>query len=187
MFTGYQQPIGGLGINEVDYDNVGTDSAEFVELRNSSTSPIDLTGMTLVVVNGTGSVVVTTVNLPSTSLEAGAFLVAGSSTVIAALPVGTASVALTSGALQNDAEGVALVSSGGQLIDSLTWENAAPAAITFNGVPITEGATATTSLMDSNSSNVSIGRAPNSADTNNNVPDFTLNAAPTPGAVNVGP
>ncbi|MDP1823101.1 MAG: lamin tail domain-containing protein [Archangium sp.] len=187
MFNGFQQPVGGLVINEVDYDNVGTDSNEFVELRNTGAGALDTTGMTVVIVNGTGNVVLATVNLPAMSLPAGAFLVVGSSTLIATLPGGTASVAfaLASNNVQNDNEGVALVSAGGQVLDSLTWENATPASITLGGVVLTEGATATSTLVDSNTANQSIGRAPNSADTNNNVPDFTINSTPTPGAINV--
>jgi hypothetical protein len=179
-FTGFQPPIGGLVINEVDYDNTGTDTMEFIELRNTSAGPVDLTGMTIVLINGAGSGVVSTITLPSISLASGAFFVAGPSGVLASLPGGTASV-LFSGAIQNDNEGVALVS-GTQILDSLTWENPTPSAITFMGTPITEGTTATSTLEDLGPQ--SIGRGVSSTDTNNNVPDFTVNPAPTPGAVN---
>jgi hypothetical protein len=154
---------------------------EFVELRNTSGIPIDTTGMTLVIVNGTGSAVLATVTLPSLMLPSGAFLVAGSAALVATLPGGTASVTMTT-AMQNDNEGVALVSAGGQILDSLTYENPTPSAITLNGVSLTEGTTPTTTLEDLGPQ--SIGRGATSTDTNNNVPDFTVNAAPTPGAIN---
>ena len=140
--------------------------------------------MRVVIVNGAGSAVLTTVNLPSMSLAAGAFMVIASSTVT--LPGGVTRVTFgpASNNLQNDAEGVALVSASGLLLDSMTYENPTPASITLTGEILTEGATGTGSLVDSNTLNQSIGRAANSADTNNNVPDFTVNSATTPGAVN---
>ena len=180
-FNGFQAPVGGLVINEVDYDNVGTDTMEFIELRNTSGSALDTTGMTLVIVNGSGSAIVATINLPAVMLPAGAFLVAGQSALVSTLPGGTASVTYTS-AMQNDNEGVVLVSASGQILDSLTYENPTPSAITFNGAPVTEGTTPTTSLEDLGPQ--SIGRNATSTDTNNNVPDFTVNSAPTPGAIN---
>ena len=41
-----------LVINEVDYDNVSTDNAEYIELVNTSTQPVTLAGLKLVLVNG---------------------------------------------------------------------------------------------------------------------------------------
>ena len=41
-----------LVINEIDYDQVGTDVAEFVEIYKPTPYPIDLTDMALVFVNG---------------------------------------------------------------------------------------------------------------------------------------
>jgi hypothetical protein len=42
----------GFVINEVDADQVGTDSAEFVELFDGGVGNTDLTGLVLVLVNG---------------------------------------------------------------------------------------------------------------------------------------
>ena len=39
-------------INEVDYDNIGTDNAEFIELFNPDATPQSLSGFTLVLYNG---------------------------------------------------------------------------------------------------------------------------------------
>ena len=41
-----------LIINEVDYDQPGSDTAEFIELYNSGPTSIDLNGYTLDLVNG---------------------------------------------------------------------------------------------------------------------------------------
>jgi len=42
----------GLVINEVDYDQPGTDLAEFVEIYNSGASPVSLQDISLVLPNG---------------------------------------------------------------------------------------------------------------------------------------
>jgi len=44
-------PYAGLVINEVDYDQVGTDTAEFIEVYNSGSQAIDLSTLALVLVN----------------------------------------------------------------------------------------------------------------------------------------
>jgi hypothetical protein len=56
-----------LVVNEIDYDQPGTDAAEFLELKNVSSSSIDLTGYSVELVNGNagGAVVYQTINLPS--------------------------------------------------------------------------------------------------------------------------
>ena len=62
-------------INEVDYDQPGTDTAEFVELYNPFATPVDLTGLALVFATGTNA---DYMRVPlSGSLAAGAYLVIG--------------------------------------------------------------------------------------------------------------
>ena len=64
--------LGGLVINEVDYDQAGTDSAEFIELYNGTGGPINMAGYTLYFVNGSGNAVYLTVDLtPAGTLAAG--------------------------------------------------------------------------------------------------------------------
>src|SRR5206468_8958192 len=41
-----------LVVNEVDYDNVGTDDREFVEVFNGTNAAADLTNIAVVLVNG---------------------------------------------------------------------------------------------------------------------------------------
>src|SRR5262249_2245953 len=43
--------LGGLVINEIDYDNILNDTAEFIELYNGSAAPIVLTGYSIVLIN----------------------------------------------------------------------------------------------------------------------------------------
>ncbi len=60
-------------INEVDYDQPGTDTAEFLELKNVSAGTINLDPYSVQLVNGNagGAAVYRTINLPSVDLAAG--------------------------------------------------------------------------------------------------------------------
>src|ERR671928_182837 len=44
----------GLVINEIDYDQPGTDTAEFIELKNNGANGVNLDPYSLVLVNGNG-------------------------------------------------------------------------------------------------------------------------------------
>ncbi len=61
-----------LVINEVDYDQPGTDAAEFLELKNVSGAPIGLDAYGLAFVNGANGSTYLTVDLPDVVLPAGA-------------------------------------------------------------------------------------------------------------------
>ncbi|MFN2197636.1 MAG: lamin tail domain-containing protein, partial [Anaerolineales bacterium] len=72
-----------LVINEIDYDQPGTDYAEFVEIRNNGASTADLTGVSLVLVNGNGTSVYNTIDLSGYTLDAGDyFVVCGDATMV---------------------------------------------------------------------------------------------------------
>ena len=91
-------------INEVDSDTPGTDAAEFVELYNAGSEPVDLSSYVLVLYNGNGAVSYGAYDLTGT-LAAGDYFVVGNPDV--------PNVDLTvdpggSGAIQNGADGVAL-------------------------------------------------------------------------------
>jgi hypothetical protein len=64
-----------LVINEVDYDQPSTDTAEFVEIKNNGSSAVSLSGVTLELVNGSGGAIYDTINLPAVSLAAGDYFV----------------------------------------------------------------------------------------------------------------
>ncbi len=66
-----------LVINEIDYDQPGTDAAEFVEIKNTGTASVDLSAVVLEFVNGTGggATVYDTIALPAVSLAAGDYFV----------------------------------------------------------------------------------------------------------------
>ncbi|MGB5817001.1 MAG: lamin tail domain-containing protein, partial [Thermoanaerobaculia bacterium] len=60
-----------LVINEIDYDQASTDTAEFVEIKNTMSSSINLSMFSLEFVNGNGTTVYDTINLPNVDLAAG--------------------------------------------------------------------------------------------------------------------
>src|SRR5207248_11117452 len=71
-----------LVINEVDYDNVGTDNAEYVEIYNPTGGDYDLTGIVLYLVNGANNTVYDTIDLSTLgTLPAGGYLVVGGAMV----------------------------------------------------------------------------------------------------------
>jgi hypothetical protein len=181
----------GLIINEVDYDQVGTDTAEFVEIYNSSAAPIPLTGVSLVMVNGSTSTVYTTVDLaPAGTINPGQYLVVGATSVVSTVPMGT--LVIDAGAVTNyiqngSPDGLALVY-GGMLLDALSYEGSITAA-TIAGVPgtvsLVEGTALATSVADSNTVPGSLSRLPNGVDTNDAATDWALSGTPTPGTANV--
>ncbi|MCA9906427.1 MAG: lamin tail domain-containing protein, partial [Anaerolineae bacterium] len=66
-----------LVINEIDYDQPGSDAAEYVEIKNVSGAAIDLDPYSLVLINGNGggAAVYNTIDLPTVSLAAGDYYV----------------------------------------------------------------------------------------------------------------
>ena len=62
-------------INEVDYDLIGTDAAEFIELKNTSAGAVNLSAYSLRLISGGNSAVYQTFNLPSVMLAAGDYYV----------------------------------------------------------------------------------------------------------------
>ena len=64
-----------LVINEVAYDQPGSDTNEFVELYNPTENPVDLTGVTFVLVNGSSNTIYEEVALSAAgTIKPGGFL-----------------------------------------------------------------------------------------------------------------
>ena len=146
-------------INEIDYDQPGTDTAEFIELKNISTLPIDLTGWTLEFVNGAlgGATIYNVVTLTSTVVPPGGYYV----------------ISLPSNSLQNGApDAVALRSPAGPLVDTVSYEG-------NTGAPYTEGS-GVGLVDDPTFSLAGISRFPDGVDTDVNNVDFRP-ACVTPG------
>ncbi|XXY44739.1 lamin tail domain-containing protein [Sorangium sp. So ce269] len=185
---------GGLVINEVDYDQAGTDGAEFIEIYNGTGAPVDLAGHALVLVNGSPSSLSAyeTVDLSSAgTLAAGQYLVVGSTAVAA--PDGARKIdfeGAQTDRVQNGApDGIALMNTAtGQLIDALSYEGPITAA-TVEGASISlvEGEALPLSVADSNLATTpgSLCRLPDGTDTNQAAADWAFSATVTPGAANV--
>src|SRR5262249_16322287 len=60
-----------LVINEVDYDQVGTDTAEYIEIYNASAEAVSLAGLQVLLVNGANNTVYDTIDLGGAGSLAG--------------------------------------------------------------------------------------------------------------------
>jgi hypothetical protein len=183
---------GALVINELDYDQPGIDSGEFIELFNPGPSARSLAGLALILVNGTNGAEYSRVDLGQAgpSLAAGGYLVVGTAVAVAATPQGTLTIELASSSnnAQNGApDGVALVDTvQAILIDAVSYEGSISAA-QLDGIPgtfdLVEG-TATTAA-DSGTLTGALVRLPNGVDTDDAQSDWAFSETPTPGMPNL--
>jgi hypothetical protein len=154
-------------INEVDYDQVGTDAGGFVEIANAGDAAATLDGLALVLVNGDGT-------------EYGRQALSG--TLAAG---GHLAVDLD---IQNGApDGLALIATGGPtLVDALSYEGEIRSA-TIDGATydLVEGTALPASVADSNTVDGSLSRIPDGTDTNNAASDWAFTTTVTKGAVNI--
>jgi hypothetical protein len=114
---------GTLLLTELDYEQAGTDEAEFVELLNPSACPAPLAGVVLELVNGGDGKVYSRYDLGTIApaLAPGGRLVLGDTAVLGALPAGTLSAPLNGSGLQNGPDGVRLVRAE-KVLDALSYE-----------------------------------------------------------------
>jgi hypothetical protein len=179
-----QAVCGDLVINELDYDNIGADADEFIEIYNAGIGPIDLDGLAFIRVNGADGTVyggATGIQLTGT-LDADSYLVIASATVV--VDPGATNV-LLSGNIQNgNPDAVALYDANHQVvIDALAYGGAVESAV-IDGLTFDLTPAAATTALDSNSQAVSLIRFPNGSDTNNDVTDWSATTIITPGADN---
>ena len=159
-----------------------------MEVLNTGASPVDLTGISLVFVNGATNVPYLTVALdPAGMLAAGQYVVVKSTTVSVPFGVPTISFALASGNIQNGPpDGIALVDTvGNTLIDALSYAGSITAAAIpgLGTVSLVEG-TALAST-DSNVVNGALCRLPNGSDTGDAATDWTFCTTASPGSGNI--
>jgi len=185
-----KDPYAGLVINEVDYDNIGTDTTEFIEIYNGSNHAIDMTTLAVVLVNGTSSLEYARVKLDTAgSIAAGQYLVIKSSNVLSDPGALTILFPATDNQIQNGApDGVALVDTASvRVIDALSYEGAILDA-SMTGFPtlqnLVEGTLLPASVADSNTMPGSLVRLPNGSDTNDAADDWKFTTTPTPGTAN---
>jgi len=157
-----------LVINEIDYDQVGADTAGFIEIENTGTSAVTLDPIAVVLVNG------------GDGAEYGRKALTGS------LAAG-ARVVVDLDAQNGAPDGVALVDTGsGALLDALSYEGAITSATigssTYN---LVEGTVLRADVADSNTVDGSLARIPDGKDTNDAVSDWVFTTTATPGAANV--
>jgi hypothetical protein len=195
-------PTGGLIINEIDYDMPGAgDAVEFVELLNTSTAAIDLTGKALIFVNGSGTPAeYRRIDLgPAGSIPAGGYLVIGAAAVTSppgtkyTPPVGSGAAQWpATDAIQNGSAGVSAPGDGLLVVDTttmtvfdrLSYESAVTVNLTgFGSVDLFEMAAPTAG--DDPTAPASMVRIPNGTDTNNSANDWRMTATVTPGLPNV--
>ena len=97
-------------ISEIDYDMVGTDSAEFVELYNDGSSSVNIGGYVLVMFNGSSGA---GASYGSVTIPVDTMLAAGGYYVIGAVSGANQALHASTDALQNGApDAIALYTSG---------------------------------------------------------------------------
>ena len=179
--------VAGLVINEVDYDQPGGDTAEFIEILNTTNAAINLTGYNLYVINCglNPPAPAATISIASAGMIApGQYLVVGPDSVV----VPPEALKIKSGtALENGApDGIVLAETVGKTVrDVLSYEGAcATATLPVIGmVPMVEGMAA--NFADTGNGTQSLIRNPNGYDGNNLATDWAVTTTLTPGAANV--
>jgi predicted extracellular nuclease len=159
-------------INEIDYDQPGTDTAEFIELFNSGSSAISLNNYSIDLINGNNLSTYRSIDLSGFNISANSyFVVCSDSNQVANCDY---SFTTTNGWFQNGAPDAVALYESTSLLDSLSYEGSL--------TPFTEGDFMT--INDSNSDILSLARITDGIDSNNNALDFQLGCI-TPGSANI--
>lgn len=122
-----------LVINEVDADQVGTDSNEFIELYNKSDDAVSLNGVVVVLYNGdaTNDASYKTIDLTGKTIAAKGFFVIGSASVpdvgqiefsVDGIQNGADAVALYLGSASNFPNGTPANTTNGILVDAVVYD-----------------------------------------------------------------
>jgi hypothetical protein len=183
-----------LVINEVDYDQINTDNAEYIEIYNPTNAAVSLANVGLVLINGNNNdaypTVTSILDLSSQgSIPAGGYLVIAGATLTVPTTAMKFDPGWTTDAVQNGApDGIALVdTSSHTLIDALSYEGSITMADVpgiANPVSLVEGTFLPVAIADSNSMVGSLCRSPNGTDTDNASTDWKFCTTLSPGAPN---
>ena len=182
-------------INEVDADQVGTDDAEFVELYDGGAGNTDLTGMSIVFVNGSNNLVYESYDLDGMSTDGdGYFVLCSDVATVANCDLD----AIPGNGLQNGEDGVALVVGDavdfpddaalpdpGDIVDAIVYETGSDTdsgllVLLNSGQGVVDEGGGGDAAAHSNQ------RCPNGSGGQRNTDTYTQ-AAPTPGAENCPP
>jgi hypothetical protein len=180
-----------LVINEVDYDQVGTDYTEYVEILNVGTGDAPLAGLALVLVNGSDNMEYSRIDLSTVgTLAAGQYLVIAGSMVTPPASALKLDPTWTHDDIQNGSpDGIAIIDTvTSTLVDALSYEGPMTMAV-ITGFPapvsLVEGTALDPAVADSNTDpNVTLCRDPNGQDTNDANTDWKLCHHLTPGTAN---
>ncbi|MBA6389544.1 lamin tail domain-containing protein [Colwellia sp. BRX10-3] len=163
-----------LVINEVDYDQPGTDNNEFIELKNIGDAGINLSNFTIELYDENLTTVYKTLTLPNTILAPGDYYVICSN----ASRVNNCDQddAIDINLIQNGAPDAIALKLNSTIIDVISYEgNSSPPYIETSGSGIVD-----LSTMNSGG----IGRFPDGSDTDNNSADWSF-LCTTPGSANI--
>ena len=178
-----------LVINEVDFDVPGKDTAEFVELYNPTDCPMPISGLSLVLVNGSNMEEYRRISLTDSGVdlvEAGDFLVIHGTDLALSASVPQIVMSYANGFIQNGPDGLAIYDeAAGVILDAFCY-GAAMSEVIFKGVDgafsLVEGEI-NPELTDTDDAGVSISRIPDGVDSQNAAMDWALSVA-TPGESN---
>jgi hypothetical protein len=175
---------GTLVINEIDYDNPGADDFEFIEILNTGSTTVDLSTVTIELVNGNMMV-----NAVYGTEALGGALAPGEYAVVAdpGVTVAPTAVVFALGtAPQNGSpDGLALYDTAhGVVLDALSYEGSITTANIDGSVfDLVEG-TATTAVDDGSGVSALV-RIPDGSDTNVASVDWLATTVLTPGSANL--
>jgi len=172
-------PTPSIVINEIDYDQTGADTAEFIELKNTGTGSVNLDAYELRLINGAAfGAVYKTIDLPNTDLASGDYYVicGNSANVLNCDLEITPSTDLIQNAKAGgvgEPDAIVLYNGSSVIMDTVSYEG--------DLVGYTEG----TGTQEDSAGTASkgISRYPDGQDTNNNSTDFAYICI-TPGSVN---
>ena len=168
-----------LVINEVDYDQSGGDTAEFIELLNTGATPINLSGFELLLVNGGDMSTYATIALPDVDLAAGDYFVVCANPFLT--PNCDLDVMPDTDLIQNGApdaialvDAMGVVEGGAATIDVVSYEGDVAGFVEGSGVGLED---------DPAVDNSGISRFPDGTDTDMNNVDLSPRCV-TPGEAN---
>jgi hypothetical protein len=178
---------GKLLINEVDYDQPSTDTAEYVEIVNAGAGPVNLGGVEIILANGNDGTIYNSIPLSGT-LAAGGYLVAASAGVTGIDPGAVVvPLAAADGNIQNGPDGIALYDKpSATLLDALSYEGQLTAVmVDGKTVSFVSGTAPTASDTAPPSTPVrAMVRLPNAQDSGDDNADWGATIVLTPGAAN---
>lgn len=169
----------GLLLNEIDYDQVGADDLEFVEIYNPGAAPVVLDGLSLILVNGTNGMSYDSTALTGTLPAGGYLVVADTGTLV---DPGAIAIFENGWSLQQGPDAVVLFDNGaGAVIDALSYGGDIGMVMLGGQMVSLVDGTATTATDPGAGS---LARIPNGSDTQNDAADWVLAPVTTPGAAN---